>query len=83
MSERISSEQKILMRRAQYLVTVKAIKVAKIQGGAQRSNVIVVLYPIVAHNVGKNAVKEREAMIHAILFLRHQYHPHFQMRTLT
>jgi hypothetical protein len=52
--------------------------VAKNHGGAQRSNVIVVLYPIVADNVGKNAVKERELMIHAILFLRYRYHPHLK-----
>ena len=37
-----------------------ATKVAKAQGGAQRSKVVVVEYPIVAIRVGKYALNDKE-----------------------
>ena len=50
-----------------HLVTTNATKVANTQGGAQSRRVIVRLYPRVAVSVGKNALKEREVMMQAIL----------------
>lgn len=43
-----------------YLVTKKAQIVANTHGGAQRSSVTVELYPSVAVNVGKKALKLNE-----------------------
>lgn len=50
---------------ASYLVTKNAQTVAKIQGGAHSRSVTVLLNPIVALNVGKNALKLRETTMDA------------------
>ena len=48
-------------------MTANATRVANAQGGAQSRRVTVRLYPSVAVSVGKNALKEREVMMQAIL----------------
>lgn len=54
------------------LVTANAIIVATIHGGAQSNNVVVVSYPRVFVNVGKNMVKEKDSCPRVMIDVIHQ-----------